>query len=116
MKQGDSKTLDMVKFARDLQSQIIIAIICGYGQHAVKLPCQTENGLEEVTLPDMMNKSLKDLMERALKNPLVMMVPALNDKGITAAERRFIANARTLRTHIEGLIKERKQKASQTGN
>ena len=31
MKIGDSKVLDMVKFARDLQSSIIISIICGKG-------------------------------------------------------------------------------------
>jgi hypothetical protein len=29
-------------------------------------------------------------MERALKNPLAMAIPALNEVGITAGERRFI--------------------------
>lgn len=57
---------------------------------------------------------LKDLMDRAMKNPLAMLIPFLNDKGITAAERRFIANARILRNHIRKLIEERKAGMSQS--
>jgi hypothetical protein len=90
MQVGESKKLDAVKFFRDLQSAIIISITCGKGQHNVKLPCVTAEGTKEMPLPEMMNLCLKGLMERALQNPLVMMFPFFNDKGITAGERRFI--------------------------
>ena len=65
-------------------------------------------------LPEFLNKCLKDLMDRAMGNPLVMMFPYFADKGITASERRFINNSATLRRHIEKLIDERKSGKSQS--
>ena len=61
-----------------------------------------------------MNKCLKDLMDRAVSNPLAMMVPYFAENGITASERRFIQNSGTLRGHIEKLIKERKSGKSES--
>jgi cytochrome P450 len=111
---GESKTLDMVKFTRDLQSCIIISILCGKDQHTTKLPCETPEGVVQMPLPEFLNKSLRDLMDRALGNPLVMMFPYFADKGITASERRFINNAATLRRHIEKLIVDRRSGKSQS--
>ena len=61
-----------------------------------------------MTLPDFMNKSLIDLMARMMGNPLITMFPSLSERPLTAADGRFIRNCKTLRSHIEKIINERK--------
>jgi hypothetical protein len=61
-----------------------------------------------MALPDVLNKSFKDMMDRVTGNPLVMLAPSLAEKLITASERRFLNNSKTLRNHIMKIINDRK--------
>jgi hypothetical protein len=62
----------------------------------------------QMALPDVLNKCLKDLFDRVTGNPLVMLAPSMAEKPITASERRFFNNSKTLRYHIMKIIHDRK--------
>jgi hypothetical protein len=74
----------------------------------VSLPIETAEGTIQMALPDVLNKSFKDMMDRVTGNPLVMLAPSLAEKLITASERRFLNNSTTLRNHIMKIINDRK--------
>ena len=74
----------------------------------MSLPIETAEGTIQMALPDVLNKSFKDMMDRVTGNPLVMLAPSLAEKLITASERRFFNNSKTLRYHIMKIIHDRK--------
>lgn len=94
-----------------VQAHIIVSILVGAGYSHKLLPYQNmKTGVEEMmTAGQVMDRIMPDIMSRVVGNPLIAIFPWLMDKPLTASDRRYFANCKTLRDFIRGIIVEKKK-------